>query len=215
MRAMILAAGRGERMGVLTQHTPKPLLRLNGRYLIEYMILNLQQANITEIIINVAYLGDQIIAALGDGSQYGVTITYSKESERLETGGGIFKALPFFKGQPFVVVSGDIVTDFPMHTLPHDLKAYAHLVMVDNPDFHAQGDFGLQHHLIDLEAKPTLTFANIGVYHPDLFQSCEPGHFRLSALLKPAIAKHSVTGERYQGRWHNVGTAEELARLGR
>lgn len=210
MRAMILAAGRGERMGHLTAQTPKPLLRVAGSYLIEYTIANMKRAGITDIVINTAYRGEQIAAALGDGRRYGVNIVYSHEGERLETGGGILKALPLLGDEPFLVVSSDIVTDFPLQMLPAQPAGLVHLVMVNNPDFHPRGDFGLQGGQIDLHAEPRLTFGNIGIYRPQLFTGSQPGHFPLNKLLFPAIEQGLVTGEHYNGLWFNVGTPEQL-----
>jgi len=209
-RAMILAAGRGERMGELTAQTPKPLLRAGGRYLIDYAIQNLKQAGIKEIVINISYRAEQIKSALGDGSHYGVNIFYSEEAERLETGGGIFQALPLLGDEPFLVVSGDIITDFPLQQLPQHLDGLAHLVMVPNPAWHPHGDFGLHEGRLVLPADAKFTFGNIGVYHPALFANCQPGHFRLASLLNPAIEAGQVTGELYQGKWHNVGTPADL-----
>lgn len=210
MRAMILAAGRGERMGSLTQHCPKPLLKVAGYHLIEYMITALVKADVECIVMNVSYLGAQIEAILGDGKKYGTRILYSYEKERLETGGGIFQALPLLGGQPFIVVSGDVISDYPLSLLPATLQGLAHLVMVNNPSFHPQGDFHLKENLLYREANPKLTFANIGVYHPDLFLSCQPGRFPLSQLLRSAMKKQQITGEHYQGIWHNIGTFAEL-----
>ena len=211
MRAMILAAGRGERMGEMTLVKPKPLLRARGHYLIEYVIQHLKQAGITDIIINVAYLGDQIIKALGSGSRYGVNIEYSVEENRLETGGGMLKALPMLGSQPFVLVSADVISEFPLPSLPKQLSGLAHLVLVPNPGFKPEGDFGLRDGLVDMDAKPSYTFGNISVIHPDLFDGCSPGYFPLSQLLFPAIREGRVTGEIYQGKWFNIGTQEQLA----
>lgn len=211
MRAMILAAGRGERMGHLTAHKPKSLLNVAGHYLIEYSLYRLLHAGISDIVINVSYLGEQIQETIGDGKKYGVRIVYSFEEERLETGGGIFKALPLLGNEPFLVISSDIITDFPIQQLKHQSTDAAHLVMVKNPVYHSQGDFGLKGNKIDIQATPSLTFANIGLYHPDFFSHCKPGYFRLAALLKPAIHAGKVTGEFYQGLWYNVGTPQDLA----
>lgn len=208
---MILAAGRGERMGKLTADTPKPLLRAGGRYLIEYMIEQIKRAGITDIVINVAYRGEQIQQALGNGNQYGVHIEYSVEPERLETGGGIFQALPLLGSDPFLVVSSDVVTDFPLASLPQQPTGLAHLVLVKNPEFHPRGDFGLRDGLLDMNAKPAHTFANVGVYRPELFAACSPGYFPLNKILFPAIREGRVTGEFYQGSWFNIGTPEQLA----
>lgn len=213
MRAMILAAGRGERMGQLTTAIPKPLLQVQGRYLIEYSIISLKNAGITDIVINTAYLGEQIQAALGDGRRYGVAIHYSTEAERLETGGGIFKALPLLGNEPFVVLSADVITDYPLVNLPKHPAHLAHLVVVPNPVYHPQGDFGLQDGLLITNAPAKYTFSNIGVYHPDLFAACRPGHFRLGDLLFSAIERKQITGELYLGGWFNVGTPDDLKML--
>ncbi len=211
MRAMILAAGRGERMGELTRHTPKPLVRVNNRYLIEYALASLKQAGILEVVINVSYLASDIIRTIGNGMRYGMKIQYSEEPERLETGGGIVKALPMLGDAPFLVLSGDVITDYPLQTLPKQIERLAHLVLVDNPAFHPQGDFGLDaNQLISMQAKPTFTFGNIGIYHPDLFVACKVEHFPLSRVLFPAIEKGQVSGEYFQGSWFNVGTPNDV-----
>ena len=149
MRAMILAAGRGKRMGALTQHTPKPLLKMGDNYLIEYSIANLVRAGIKNIVINISYQGEQIKTALGDGKRYGAAISYSEEAERLETGGGIFNALPLLGNEPFLVVSSDIITDYALTTLPKQPDGLAHLVLVSNPVYHPDGDFGLANGRVD------------------------------------------------------------------
>lgn len=210
MRGMILAAGRGQRMGELTTHIPKPLLRVAGNYLIDYAIASLRAAGIYEIVINISHHKEQIKQAIGDGKRYGVTIYYSEEEERLETGGGIAKALPLLGNEPFLVMSSDIITDYPLQQLPQNLKGLAHLVMVDNPSFHPNGDFGLRQGYADLRAKPTYTFGNIGVYHPALFKNCDAQFFPLNQLLFPAIEKGQITAEYFQGMWFNVGTKEDL-----
>jgi len=210
-KAMILAAGRGQRMGELTAKCPKPLLRVNGRYLIDYAISSIKLAGIREIVINVSYHGDQIKNALGDGMQHGVSITYSEEAERLETGGGIFQALPLLGTEPFIVVSSDIMTNYPLWELPQQPQGLAHLVMVSNPVFHPEGDYGLQDGQIGLDVGQKLTYANVGVYRPELFSQCEAGYFRLTKVLNPAIAAGQVSGEHYHGAWHNIGTPADLA----
>ncbi len=206
MHAMILAAGRGERMGELTLDTPKPLLRVDGHYLIEFALDRLKRAGISDIVINVSYLGEKIKNILGNGSQYGLRIVYSTEVERLETGGGILQALPLLGVNPFVVMSSDIITDYPLPQLPQQLKGLGHLVMVNNPIYHSQGDFALRDQYLELDAKPSYTFANIAVLHPDLFAGCELQYFRLAQLLIPAIRERQMTGELYQGAWCNTGT---------
>lgn len=210
MRGMIFAAGRGERMGELTQNTPKPLLKVAGRYLIEYSIEALRKIGIQDIVINVCYKADQIKQALGNGDRYGVNIHYSEEAEALETGGGIYKALPLLGKDPFVVVSCDIITDYPFQNLPHEPKGLGHIVMVQNPPYHPAGDFCLDGHLVCIGAHSTLTFGNIGVYRPELFQHCKPGKFRLGTILRHAIELHQITGERFDGQWHNLGTPQDL-----
>lgn len=210
MRAMMLAAGLGTRMRELTQRTPKPLLRVGDHYLIEYALQQLQRAGIHEVVINLHYHAEQIKNAIGDGKRYGLHIAYSEETERLETGGGIVKALPWLGREPFLVLSSDVVTDYPLAQLPKTLTGLAHLVMVPNPSFHPRGDFGLTQGKVELQAATTYTFGNIGVYHPDLFIGCEATHFPLSRVLLPAIERQAVSGELYQGRWLNIGTPEQL-----
>lgn len=209
-RAMILAAGRGTRMGTLTETTSKVLLRVGNHYLIEYALQRLKEAGIFEIVINVFHFAEQIQDVIGDGSRYGVTIHYSIEDELLETGGGIVKALPLLGEEPFLVMSGDIISDFPLKTLTNKLTGLAHLVMVTNPAYHVSGDFGLDQNKLSLEATPKLTFANIGIYHPSLFRGCKPIPFRLASILTPNIQDHLITGEHYHGFWMNVGTPQDL-----
>ncbi len=210
MRGMILAAGRGSRMGSLTDETPKPLLRAGNRYLIEYAIAAMVRANIREIVINVSYHRERIKSALGNGDRYGVTIEYSEEVERLETGGGIFQALPLLGDAPFIVLSSDIISEYALENLPQEPQALAHLVLVDNPVFHPQGDFCLNENRIYCGGSPMFTFSNIGVYRPELFSDCKPGYFRLGALLMQAVARQQVTGEYYAGQWFNIGDVEQL-----
>ena len=210
MKAMILAAGRGERMRPLTDHTPKPLLQAGGRPLIEHLIVALVEAGITELVINHAHLGEQVEATLGDGLRWGASIRYSPEAEALETAGGIHRALPLLGSDPFLVVNGDIATDFPFATLlgrPIDL---AHLVLVPNPEHHPRGDFGLQDGKAMDGGDIRYTFGGIGVYRPELFKDCVPGRFPLAPLLRSAMALGSVSGELHQGMWMDIGTMERL-----
>lgn len=229
MKAMLLAAGRGERMRPLTDSTPKPLLKVRGRPLIVWHILNLVKAGITDIVINHAYLGQQIEDALGDGSQFGASITYSREAEALETAGGIATALPLLGDEPFVVVSADIYIphfDFREclntlededpwgNPLPEEERDLAWLYMVKNPDFHPQGDFALSLMGLSNEGEPRYTFANIGVYRPDMFRQIPVGSYaKLGPLLRELIDQGRIGGELYRGDWHNVGTPEQLAQL--
>lgn len=213
MRAMILAAGRGERMQHLTIDTPKPLLCVHGSYFIEYAIRALEKIGVREIVINVCYKAALIKSALGSGAQYGVEIVYSDEAEALETGGGIYQALPLLGPDPFIVLSCDVIADYQLQNLPKKIKKLAHLVLVDNPDFHLKGDFCLVGDKVVMGDAHTYTFSNIGVYRPELFQHCQPGRFRLGDLLKTAIQNDQVTGEYYGGFWQNLGTPSQLENM--
>ena len=214
MKAMILAAGRGERMRPLTDTTPKPLLRAGGRTLIEYHLENLVRAGITDIVINHAHLGAQIEAALGDGARYGVHIRYSPEPEgALETGGGIYQALPHLGEGPFLVVNGDVWTDIEYASLPCDFAGEAYLVMVDNPEHHPVGDFCLHDGNVTAGEGLRLTFSGVGLYRAALFAGCAPGKFPLAPLLRAAMARGEVRGMHYTGRWWDVGTPQRLADL--
>jgi len=210
MKAMILAAGRGARLRPLTDQTPKPLLMVGDKPLIAYHLIKLASIGIKEVVINISYLAEQIKNALGNGSQYGVNIHYSYEPEVLETGGGIYHALPLLGPQPFLVLSADIWTDYPLEKLPKQIDKLAHLVLVPNPDFHPTGDFTCENNLLGLDGANKYTFGNIGIYHPDLFAQCKPGYFRLGNLLIEYIKKQQVTGEVYYGEWYNIGTVEQL-----
>ena len=213
MKAMILAAGKGERMRPLTLHTPKPLVPVAGQALIEYHLRALAAAGVREVVINHAWLGQQIEEHLGDGGRFGLRICYSPEGEPLETGGGIFKALPLLGDNPFVVVNGDIWTDYDFAALRQPLAGLAHLVLVDNPLHHPTGDFCLRDAQVQ-DAQPgqdTLTYSGIAVLSPGLFNGAEGGAFKLAPLLRNAMAAGRVTGERLQGHWVDVGTHERLA----
>jgi len=213
MKAMILAAGRGERMRPLTDHTPKPLLEVAGRRLIEYHIQNLIAAGITELVINHAHLGEQIEAVLGDGSVYGTSIQYSPEQAALETGGGIFNALSLLGDDAFVVVNGDVWSDYSFQQLPASIAGLAHLVLVDNPEHHLQGDFALQDDRVKADGEPKFTFSGISILSPELFAGCQSGAFPLAPLLRQAMRSDKVTGEYYRGEWCDVGTPERLQQL--
>jgi MurNAc alpha-1-phosphate uridylyltransferase len=216
MKAMILAAGRGERMRPLTDHTPKALLKAGGRALIEYRIESLVAAGFRELVINHAHLGAQIEAHLGNGERYGVRITWSREPDAaLETGGGIFQALAWLDGEQFLVVNADIWTDYPFARLAGPIAGLAHLVLVDNPPQHPQGDFVLRDSRVQAEGTPCLTFSGIGVYRRDLFRDCRPGRFPLAPLLRHAMESGQVSGEHYTGAWRDIGTPERLNELDR
>lgn len=225
MLAMILAAGRGERMRPLTDHTPKPLLRAGGKPLIVWHIERLVKAGITELVINHAHLGAQIEQALGDGRQFGATIHYSRESTALETAGGIACALPLLapspggEEMPFAVINGDIWCDYDFTRLPalaaqmrHHQDAL-HLVLTDNPAHHPNGDFGLRDRRIT-DLAPKLTFSGIGIYQPALFSAIPRGSkAALAPLLREQIALGKASGEHHRGLWVDVGTPQRLGEL--
>lgn len=214
MKAMILAAGRGERMRPLTDHTPKPLLLVGGKPLIVWHIERLAKAGFKEILINHAHLGSQIESMLKDGSAWGVSIQYSPEASALETAGGIANALPLLGRDPFLVVNGDVFTEIDFAHLALNPQYLAHLVMVDNPPQHPQGDFALIGDRLMVDGVSKLTFSGVGVYHPDLFVTVKPGEAaKLAPLLKEAMNKGLVTGQYYQGLWHDIGTPERLDAL--
>lgn len=217
MKAMILAAGKGERLRPLTLHTPKPLVQAGGTPLIEYHIRALAEAGFTELVINHAWLGEQIEAYLGAGDRFGVSIRYSAEGEPLETGGGIHRALPLLGDQPFAVVNGDIWTDYDFAALALPPERLAHLVLVDNPAHHSAGDFALaEGNIVEGEASSAkLTYSGIAVLHPRLFADCTAGAFKLAPLLRRAMASGLVSGEHHTGRWVDVGTHERLAEVER
>jgi MurNAc alpha-1-phosphate uridylyltransferase len=216
MKAMILAAGRGERMRPLSDALPKVLLEVRGKPLIVRSIEALSRAGIRDIVINHAHLGRMIEAALGDGGRYGVAIRYSAEGVALETAGGIAKALPLLGAAPFLAVNGDIFCDFEFsslagRTLGGDL---AHLVLVPNPPHHLEGDFSLRGARVAEGGGPKSTFSGIGLYQPALFAGIEPGaKGQLAPLLRAAMARRLVSGEIHRGQWHDVGTPQRLAEL--
>ncbi|MDQ8039213.1 MAG: nucleotidyltransferase family protein [Rickettsiella sp.] len=217
MKAMLLAAGRGSRMQSLTDEKPKALLTIAGKPLIAYQLIKLANANIKDIVINVSYRAEQIIETLGNGYDYGVNIEYSFEPIALETGGGILQALPMLGSSPFIVLSADIWTDYPIEKLAQHLflnSVQAHLVLVDNPNFHPKGDFHLQkNNFLSLDDLPKLTFASFGIYHPSLFKDYDAGSFPLVEVLRKRINEKKVTGEHYRGNWFNIGNLSELTRL--
>ena len=213
---MLLAAGRGERMRPLTDATPKALLLAGGTPLIVRLIGRLAGEGYTDLVVNHAHLGALIEAALGDGSRFGVRIRYSPERDALETAGGIANALALLGPAPFLVVNADLHADYPFARLRGVLRddAQAHLVLVDNPPHHPDGDFALVGDRVANEGAAPLTFSGIGVYRPELFSGIAPGtRAALAPVLRAAAARGRVTGERYAGRWVDVGTLERLARL--
>jgi len=216
MRAMILAAGRGERMRPHTDTIPKPLLEVGGKALIARLIETLAASGIREMVINHAHLGTRIEAALGDGRQFGVGIRYSHETEALETAGGIAKALPLLGSDPFMVVNGDIFCDFDFSRLAIRAlgRDVAHLVLVANPPHHPEGDFTFAHGRVGDADTPRWTFSGIGLYRPELFANIPSGgKAQLAPLLRAAMADLRVSGEVHRGIWHDVGTPERLFAL--
>ena len=217
MKAMILAAGRGERMRPVTDRIPKPLLPVAGKPLIVWLLERLVRTGITELVVNVSHLGAMIEKALGDGTALNARIAYSREAEALETAGGIAAALPLLGEAPFVVVNGDIHTDFdfarliPRATALSAEGALAHLVLVDNPPHHPHGDFALEQGFISTRGEQRFTFSGIGAYHPRLFAGLRSGQkHQLATLLREPITARRVSGEHYSGRWIDVGTPERL-----
>jgi MurNAc alpha-1-phosphate uridylyltransferase len=212
--AMILAAGRGERLRPMTDTIPKPLLRVRGQPLIERHVVGLVRAGIKRIVINLAWLGSQISEHLGDGARYGATIIYSEEQPRaLETAGGIFRALPHLAPGPFAVVNGDIYTNFPFETLELASDQDAHLVLVPNPPEHPLGDFGLEQGLALSAAASQYTFSGIAMYRCAFFAGCTDGVFPLKPLLLRSMAANRCSAQLYAGVWEDVGTPERLQAL--
>lgn len=219
MKAMILAAGFGERMLPLTRHTPKPLLEVGGRPLIAWHLQALALAGLQQVVINVSHLGEQIENYCGDGSRWSLELTYSREAQPLETAGGIKQALPLLGKAPFLVVNGDIWTDYPIDRLAgsslHQWER-ARLVMVDNPPQHPMGDFCLESAgrvVSRPEQRSGYTYAGLGLFKPEFFDAMVPGKLALRPLLDAAMASGHLGGEYYAGQWEDVGTPERLAQL--
>lgn len=214
MKAMLLAAGRGERMRPITDSTPKPLVRVGGRPLVAWHLAALARAGIREVVINLSWLGAQVRATLGDGRDYGISITYSDEGPvPLETGGGIFRAVPLLGPGPFLVVNADIWTDIDFAALALEAHAHARLLLIPNPPHHPRGDFGLEGDLVVSRDSDRYTYSGVGLYRPEFFVGCTPGRFPLLPVLNRAIAAALVRGQVHRGEWCDVGTAERLASL--
>ncbi len=223
--ALIFAAGRGERMRPLTDTTPKPLLAVSGKPLIVWHLEKLAAAGVNYVVINTSHLAEQFPAALGDGSRWGLRIRYAYEGgEPLETGGGMLNALPLLGDAPFIAISGDIWTDADFTTLPLEPTGLAHLLLVDNPPHHPDGDFALDAQgLVHDTGTARLTFSGIGVYRPQLLRNwrdvveatdTQPPRFKLAPLLRAAIADAAVIGTHFRGTWTDVGTPQRLQELG-
>jgi len=214
MRAMILAAGRGERLRPYTDHTPKPLLEVAGQPLIFHHLDALAAAGFRNIVINLGYLGHQFSDAIGDGGKWGINIHYSQEPEgALETGGGIAKALPLLGSDPFLVLNGDIFCDYSFSRIRAIKCDYAHLVMVPVPDWKNSSDFALRSGRVHTTGNPGYTYCGISVYHPRFFAGCAQGRWSVVPLLTDTIEKHLVTGEIHHGQWHEVGNVSRFELL--
>ena len=232
MKALIFAAGRGERMRPLSDATPKPLLTLGGKRLIEWHLENFARAEVREVVVTTSHLASQVPERLGDGARYGVHIEYSHEGEvPLETGGGMLNALPLLGSEPFIAVNGDIWSDFDFATLPREPDGLAHLVLVDNPPQHPRGDFGIgaDGTLFPFSDAPnaqrTLTFAGIGVYRPELLSGWRevigdapgakenPPRFSITPLLRAAITQGRIGWQEHHGAWSDIGTPQRLQEL--
>lgn len=212
---MILAAGRGQRLRPFTDQHPKPLIPIAGKPLIQHLLEKLAQHNINEVIINQGWLGEQLPEQLGNGANFGLKIYYSYEGwPSLDTGGGIYQALPYFQNQAFLLINGDVWSEHNFNSLPSDLgdKA-AHLLMVKNPKHNPKGDFGLKHGLLSPKIEPKLTYSGIGIYHPRLFNNTSAGRFPLAPLLKQAMLQQQISGELSLDYWQDVGTAKRLQQL--
>lgn len=210
MKAMIVAAGRGERLRPITDNLAKPLVPVHGKPLIVHHLLALAQIGVTDVVINLCYRADQIKAALGDGNNFNVTIHYSSEQDMLGVGGGMVNARHLLGDEPFILISADIYTDFPLATLRLDNQQLGHLVLVDNRPDHPHGDFGLVHKRVTLDTTPKLTYGSIAILHPQLLQGLSVEKQGIIPILAPAIADGLISGEHYQGMLHNVGSIAEL-----
>ncbi len=211
---MILAAGRGERMRPLTENLPKPMLEVGGHRLIEYHLAALAEHGVREVVVNLSWHGARIRDSLGDGAARGLSIRYSEEGpEPLGTGGGLFAALPLLGSAPFLVLNGDVWSDFPLRSLHVPAGSLAHLVLVGNPDHHPAGDFALAPDGRVVEGESRLTFSGISMLDPRLFEGCAPGAFALKPLLERARDAGLLTGQRHEGSWRDVGTPARLGAL--
>ncbi|MBT8088703.1 MAG: nucleotidyltransferase family protein [Gammaproteobacteria bacterium] len=216
MIAMILAAGRGERLRPLTDSTPKSLVEIRGRSLLERHLVNIRHAGVETVVINLGWLGAEIVRRVGCGARYGLQVIYSQEGDNvLETGGGIHKALPLLGSEPFLVLNADIYTDMPIPAVELAADVVGHLVMVPTPAYRDHGDFDLQDGRIRNSRNPKLTFSGVAVYKPEFFDGCEAGRFPLAPMLRGAADAGRLSGETYAGLWADVGTMERLEALNR
>jgi MurNAc alpha-1-phosphate uridylyltransferase len=213
MKAMILAAGKGERMGTLTENTSKVLLKVNGKALIEYHLENLAHAGVTDVVINLCYHANKIRQFLGNGEKHNLNIEYSLETELLGLGGGVHNALHLLGNKPFFIISADMWTNYNYADLPKNIESQAHLVMTDNPPFHPNGDYPLENGIILMPGKNNLNYAGFGVFHPDLFRTSGAGSYGIAKVINPVIEKGLVTGEHFRDAWMNINTPKELEEL--
>jgi MurNAc alpha-1-phosphate uridylyltransferase len=211
---MILAAGRGERLRPLTDDTPKPLIEVGGRSLLERHLENVKSAGIKTVVINLGWLGDKIVEHVGSGSRYGLEVLYSQEGDNvLETGGGIHKALPMLGDEPFLVVNADIFTDMPVPEVRLADARLGHLVMVPTPGYRDRGDFNIEAGRIRNGADAAYTFSGVAVYRPEFFDDCDAGRFSIAPMLRAAADRGQLSGSLYEGLWTDAGTPERLATL--
>ncbi|MDH3305087.1 MAG: nucleotidyltransferase family protein [Gammaproteobacteria bacterium] len=216
MNAMILAAGRGERLRPLTDNIPKALVEIRGRSLLERHLASMRDAGVETVVINLGWLGAEIVSRVGSGARYGLQVIYSQEGDNvLETGGGIHKALPLLGNKPFLAVNADVYTDMPVPRTELADEILAHLVMVPTPAYRTHGDFDLQEGLIRNSDVAKLTFSGIAIYRPEFFHDCEAGRFPLAPMLREAVDAGQVSGELYEGLWADVGTLARLDALNR
>ena len=211
MRAMVLAAGRGERLRPLTDEVPKSLVEVRGESLLERHLANIRVAGVRTVVINLGWLGDKIVERVGSGDRYGLNVLYSQEGDNiLETGGGIHKALPLLGDEPFLVVNADIYTDMPVPTIELADEHVGHLVMVPSPDYRDGGDFDIEEGLIRNGETQRLTFSGVAMYRPSFFDGCEAGRFPLAPMLREAAENGQLSGSLYEGQWADIGTPERL-----
>lgn len=212
MRAMLLAAGRGERLRPITDDTPKALVEVDGKSLLEHHFDRLRSAGVRTVVINLGWLGRKIVERIGSGSRYGLEVVYSVEGDDvLETGGGIHKALPILGAEPFYVINADIFTDMPLPVVELGEGLLGHLVMVPKPDYRSRGDFDVVDGRIRNAEAPQLTFSGVAIYRPTFFAGCEAGRFPLAPLLREAADEGTLGGTVYEGYWDDIGTPERLA----
>ncbi len=214
MKAMVLAAGRGERLRPLTDRVPKPLITVRDECLLDRHLVAIRSAGINDVVINLGWLGEQIEAHVGDGRRFGLSVEYSREgSDILETGGGIHKALPLLGDDPFLVINADIYTDIPLHEVSLGAEHTGHLVLVPSPSYREHGDFDIDDGLLRNGEQPELTFSGIAMYRPAFFAGCEAGRFSIVPLLREAADEKQLGATRYDGLWADIGTPERLQRL--